>query len=129
VLESAHTTLKSTRGAAVAMAVLNAEAGAIVFGGIGNVAGRIISGVADRSLMSQHGTVGLQMRRQVDVPYGWPEHALLLLHSDGFVTRWSLGDDAGLLQCDPVLIAAWLVRDHCRGRDDATVVVVRRSRT
>jgi anti-sigma regulatory factor (Ser/Thr protein kinase) len=128
VLERAHTALKSTRGAAVAVATLDSDSNAIVFGGAGNIAGRILSGVGDRTLLSQHGTVGLQMRRQQDVPYDWPDHALLVMHSDGFVTRWTLGEDAALLQSDPVLIAAWLVREHVRGRDDATVVVVRRSR-
>jgi hypothetical protein len=27
---------------------------------------------------------------------------------------------------DPALAAAILIRDHCRGRDDATVVVIKR---
>jgi hypothetical protein len=31
-----------------------------------------------------------------------------------------------LLGRDPTLAAALLVRDHCRGRDDATVAVLRR---
>ena len=76
--------------------------------------------------MSQPGTLGLQMRRVQDVVHDWPEHAILVLYSDGIVSRWSLADAAGLLQCEPMVIAGWIMRDHCRGRDDATVVVVRR---
>ncbi len=127
VLERAHGALRITRGAAVAVVHLDAARGRLLFAGAGNIAGRIVSGVQDRSLLSQHGTVGLQIRRLQDVPYEWPEHSLLILHSDGLATRWTLADTPGLLQCDPLVIAAWLVREHSRGRDDVTVVVIRRS--
>lgn len=127
VLERAHGALRITRGAAVAVVHLDAARGTLLFAGAGNIAGRIVSGVQDRSLLSQHGTVGLQIRRLQDVPYDWPEHSLLILHSDGLATRWTLTDTPGLLQCDPLVIAAWLVREHSRGRDDVTVVVIRRS--
>ena len=126
VLGLAHDALRSTRGAAVAMAVLDADAGEVRFAGAGNIAGRLISGVEDRSLLSQHGTVGLQIRRLQDVTYGWGDHAILVLHSDGVVTRWSLAQAAGLLACHPSVIAGWVVRDHVRGRDDVTVVVLKR---
>jgi hypothetical protein len=32
----------------------------------------------------------------------------------------------GILQHHPTVIAAWLIKDHCRGPDDATVVVLKR---
>jgi anti-sigma regulatory factor (Ser/Thr protein kinase) len=126
ILERCHQALTSTRGAAVAIAELDAKAGKVTFGGAGNVIGRLISGVEDRSLVSQHGTVGMQIRQLRDVAVPWPEHALLVLHSDGIISRWSLADVGGLLQCDPSVIAAWIVRDHTRGGDDVTVVVVKR---
>lgn len=127
VLEQAHPQMRSTRGAAVAVADLDATAGTLRFAGAGNIAGRMISGVEDRSLMSQHGTLGLQVRKIHDVDYAWSQHALIILHSDGLTSRWSLGEAPGLIQCDPAVIAGWLVREHTRGRDDVTVVVVRRA--
>jgi anti-sigma regulatory factor (Ser/Thr protein kinase) len=125
VLGAAHAALRGTRGAAAAMAVLDSAARTVVFAGAGNIAGRLLSGVEDRALLSQHGTVGLQMRTLADLVYPWPAHACLVLHSDGVTSRWQLGADAAVLQCDPGVIAAWLLRDHLRGRDDATVVVIR----
>lgn len=122
-----HEALVGTRGAAVAVAALDADAGSIEFAGAGNVVGRLVSGIEDRGLMSQHGTVGLRMRRPHDLRYAWHEHAVLVLHTDGVATRWSLADDPGLLRCDAAVIAAWLIRDQLRGKDDATVVVMRRS--
>jgi hypothetical protein len=34
--------------------------------------------------------------------------------------------EPGLLRRHPSIVAAWLVRDHRRGSDDVTVVVLRR---
>ncbi len=126
LLERAHPLLRSTRGAAVAVAELDARTNAVVFAGAGNISGRLISGVEDRSLMSQHGTLGVQIRKLGDIHYPWPDHALLVLHSDGLTTRWKLDDVRGLLQCDPAVVAGWLVREHTRGHDDLTVVVIKR---
>ena len=64
----------------------------MVYAGAGNIAGRMISGVEDRSLMSQHGTLGVQIRKLQDVRYAWPDHSIVVLHSDGLATRWNLKD-------------------------------------
>ena len=126
VLERAHPALRSTRGAAVSIVELDANAGTVVYAGAGNISGRMISGVEDRSLMSQHGTLGVAIRRLQDVTYPWPEHSIVVLHSDGLATRWNLKDVGGLLQCDPGVVAGWLLRDFTRGHDDVTVVVLKR---
>ena len=126
VLERAHPALRSTRGAAVAIAELDADAGTVVYAGAGNISGRLISGIEDRSLMSQHGTLGVAIRRLQDVSYPWPDHSIVVLHSDGLLTRWNLKDVGGLLQCDPAVIAGWLLRDFTRGHDDVTIVVLKR---
>ena len=126
VLERAHPALRSTRGAAVSLVELDAQAGTLVYAGAGNISGRVISGIEDRSLMSQHGTLGVQIRKLQDVTTAWPDHSIVVLHSDGLATRWNLKDVGGLLQCDPAVIAGWLLRDHTRGRDDVTVVVLKR---
>jgi anti-sigma regulatory factor (Ser/Thr protein kinase) len=127
VLERAHLAMRQTRGAAMAMVEIDVDAAGLVFAGAGNISARIISGVEDRTLLSQHGTLGAQIRRLQDTRYAWPDHALVLLHSDGVATRWNLAEDGGLLQCDPAVVAGWLLRDHARGRDDATVVVLKRT--
>lgn len=127
ILEQAHPLMRQTRGAAVSISTLDLKTNTVVAAGAGNVAGRIISGLSDRSLLSQHGTLGLKVRTLQDAIYAWPEHALLVMHSDGLQTRWKLDGLGGLLRCDPAVIAGWLVRDHTRGSDDVTVVVVKRA--
>ena len=55
--------------------------------------------------------------------YPWPAGALLVMHSDGLASHWSLDSYPGLRLRHPALVAAVLYRDHQRGRDDVTVVV------
>jgi len=128
-LEQMHSQLRTTRGAAVCLAHLDASQGLVQYAGAGNISGRIISGVADKSLATQHGTVGVQIRRPDENRAEWIDHGLVILHSDGLNTRWDSATLMPLLQRDPALVAALLLRDHTRQRDDTTVVVVRRRDT
>ncbi len=126
MVRQAHARLRSTRGAA--LMVLNVDAGASVVrsSGAGNVVGRLVSGTADRTLLTQHGTAGVTIRTPEEATNAWPPHAMLVVFSDGIETRWKAEEIVPVLARDPTLAAAVLARDHCRGRDDATVAVLRR---
>ncbi len=126
LLTRAHEELRRTRGAAVSILHLDIAEATIRCCGAGNVLARVISGVSDRAVLTQHGTVGLQIRRPEEVLQPWPDHAVLIVHSDGIESRWGADRLMPVLGRDPQLVAAILIRDHCRGRDDATVVVMRR---
>ena len=125
-LGQAHSELRTTRGAAVTALQADAHAGTVRSAGAGNVIARIVAGDSDRTLLSQHGTIGVQVRRLEEVPAQWPAHAVLVLHSDGIEGRWASALLHPMLAHDPTLAAAVLMREHLRGRDDATVIVVRR---
>jgi hypothetical protein len=93
---------------------------------VGNIAARIYDGSLSRhNLVSLNGTAGHQCERIQEFNYPWPEDGLLILHSDGLSTSTGLETYPGLAARDPALIAGVLYRDFCRGRDDATVVVVK----
>jgi hypothetical protein len=47
------------------------------------------------------------------------------MHSDGISSQWQLDPYPGLRITHPGLVAGVLFRDFWRGRDDATVVVVK----
>ena len=125
LLGDMHTALQTTRGAAVCC--LRMDSDAVRCAGAGNVVTRIVSGVTDRTMVTQHGSVGLQMRRAQEQALALPPYALAVVHSDGIETRWDPARIRPLLDRDPTLIAALLLRDHTRVRDDATVVVLRRA--
>lgn len=125
-LRQAHLALQTTRGAAVLLAQIEHEPAAVSYVGAGNVVGRVVSGVFDKSLITQHGTAGLTIRAPETATMALPPHALVILHSDGLDTRWKPEVILPAMRGDPSLVAAILWRDHSRQRDDATVVVVRR---
>lgn len=127
LIERTHARLRSTRGAAVMALHADARAGSVRSAGAGNVVGRLVSGTSDRTILTQNGTAGVTIRTPEEVKYDWPPYALLVVCSDGIETRWGPEILAPVLGRDPTLAAAVLMRDHCRGRDDATVAVVQRA--
>lgn len=122
--DRAHRALSGSRGAAVASAHATASAG-VRYAGVGNISGTIVNHDDSRGMFSQNGTAGVQMRKAQQLDYAWPDRALLIMHSDGLTSRWSVRSYEGLFARHPAVIAAILHRDHLRGRDDATIVVVR----
>jgi anti-sigma regulatory factor (Ser/Thr protein kinase) len=120
-----HDGLRATRGAAAAIAEVDRRRGLVRYVGVGNIGATVLVDGTTRSLVSLHGTLGHDVRKLREFQYPWPSGALLVLHSDGLVTHWSLDGYAGLTRRHPRLIAGVLYRDFKRGRDDATVVVLR----
>jgi anti-sigma regulatory factor (Ser/Thr protein kinase) len=126
VIQFVFDALKSTRGAAVALAALDHREGKLTFCGLGNISGVILkTGEAPRHVVSHNGIAGHTMRRLQEFTYPWPPQSLMVLHSDGVSTSWSLNKYAGLTTRRPDVIAGVLYRDFRRGMDDATVVVAR----
>ena len=78
-------------------------------------------------MMSHNGTAGLEIRNLQEFTYGWDPRSVLILHSDGLNTRWTLEQYPGLIIRHPAIIAGTLYRDFRRGRDDVTVVAVSES--
>jgi serine phosphatase RsbU (regulator of sigma subunit) len=123
LLDGVHQALRSTRGAAVAVARVEPENGRVRYAGIGNIAGLIVSGADTQQMVSHNGTAGHQVRRIQEFNYSWRRGSVLVMHSDGLGSRWSLRSYPGLQMRDPAVIAGVLYRDHNRGRDDVSVVV------
>ena len=121
-----HAGMRSTRGAAAAVASTGPTASAGVrYAGVGNLSAVLARAQDSRSLMSHNGTVGLQARKIQELSYPWPAEAVLVMHSDGLQSHWRLDQYSGLAQRDAALIAGVLYRDFARGRDDVSVVVQR----
>lgn len=122
--EHAHRALSGSRGAAIAAAQVS-PAAVVRYAGVGNISASVVSPETSRGMMSQNGTAGLQMRKVLQFDYPWPDRALLVMHSDGLSNRWALDDYQGLITRHPAVVAGVLHRDFLRGRDDATIVVMR----
>jgi anti-sigma regulatory factor (Ser/Thr protein kinase) len=124
ILKVTHDALRSTRGAAVAIADIDCDSGMVTFSGIGNIAGAVLASDR-RNMVSQNGTLGHTVRTISEFTYAWAPDALVILNSDGLQSQWSLNAYPGIAVRDASLIAAVLYRDFNRGRDDATVVVAK----
>ena len=127
ILQAVHDALRSTRGAAAAVAELSTRRREIVFAGVGNIAGVILSPdrTAARSLVSHNGTLGAEARRYQEFVYPCPAGSLLVMHSDGLGSQWQFDRYPGLANRHPAMVAAVLYRDFRRTRDDVTVLAVR----
>lgn len=90
------------------------------------MAGSIVAGSRlRRQMVSINGTVGHEMGTARQYQYPLEPGAVIVLHSDGLSTHWSLDKYPGLFQRHPSVIAGVLFRDCRRVRDDVTVVVAR----
>ena len=125
MIERAHGSLRSTRGAAMAVAAVDLAANIVCYCAVGNISTTIVHKEQIRHLVSLNGIVGQEARKITEFTYPWSRESLLVMHSDGLTARWDLKAYPALVQRDPALIAGVLYRDLSRGRDDATVLVAR----
>jgi anti-sigma regulatory factor (Ser/Thr protein kinase) len=129
VLQTVHAALRSTRGCAGAVAHIDWERRVITYAGVGNIAGVVLSASERWNMASYTGTLGHVVRTFTEFTYAWPADAIMVLNSDGLVTRWTLDPYPGISAHDASLIAGVLYRDFNRGHDDATVVVIKQVAT
>jgi anti-sigma regulatory factor (Ser/Thr protein kinase) len=122
VLELANNTLRPTRGAAAAVAILDVAARRVRFCGVGNIVCGIVADDHAHHLVSHNGILGAAPRIG-EFDYEWRAGATLIMHSDGLASRWPLARWSGLWLRHPALIAGIVYRDLARGTDDAVVVV------
>ena len=125
IVKDMHAALRKTRGAALAIAKIHFDKRLLTFAGVGNISASIVSVGASRSIPSHNGTVGHQMARVQEFTYPWNADSILVMHSDGLGTHWTLEGYPGIWNRHPSVIAAILHRDFYRGRDDVTVLVAK----
>lgn len=133
---AAHEAMRGTRGGVLGAAVIDPARGELAYAGVGNISGWVLPPGGGQhggrqhggrqGLVSREGTAGTQARspRPFESRLPWPPGATLILTSDGIRTLRDLPSYPRLARHDPAVAAAVLYRDHERGTDDATVLVV-----
>lgn len=124
-LATVHDGVRHTRGAAAAVVRIARSKQILTFAGIGNIVAAVVGLDSTRHAVSHNGTLGHEARHFREYTYPWPAAGLLVMHSDGLISHWSLDRYPGLKQRHPGVVAATLYRDFSRGRDDVSVVVAR----
>ncbi|MEV5321034.1 ATP-binding SpoIIE family protein phosphatase [Streptomyces sp. NPDC052687] len=129
LLRLLHSALGGTRGAAVGVAQLDEATHRLSYAGVGNIGARLRTDEGWQPLISHPGIVGAHFPATVPVQQSsWRPDSLLILHSDGLPGRWSPPQDRGLLDHDPAVTAAVVLRDAGSAasplRDDTSVAVL-----
>lgn len=124
ILQNADIALRSTRGAVMAIAETRLSDRTVSFTGVGNISGCVTDGSAAQHFVSTNGTLGVVSKPKT-FQYEWPAGNVMLLYSDGLLSRWDLERYPGLRNRHPSIIAGVLYQNYSRGRDDVTVLAAR----
>jgi anti-sigma regulatory factor (Ser/Thr protein kinase) len=124
MLKMVHQEIKRTRGAVGAIAIVDTQKGNVMFCGIGNISGKVLSGEMSKSLISYNGILGHNIPTSFNThPFSWNDTSMLVLHSDGLNSRWDINKFPYLKKHDPSIIAATLYKQHTRKTDDVLVII------
>jgi anti-sigma regulatory factor (Ser/Thr protein kinase) len=128
-VQGIHQALRQTRGVVLGLAEIDFVDHVLRFTGIGNIEGAIYMPDRVDHLVSGNGTAGYEIGRIKELTYPYPEGTILVINSDGCTSQLSLHPYVGLSRKPAALIAGVLYRDFNRGRDDVTVLVIKRALT
>ena len=130
MLKSLHQSLRGSRGAVGAVAKLDFENGLLVYAGLGNITGILVSGAEKKHLTSLNGTIGYEARKFMEFSHAWTAQSTLIMHTDGCSSK--LSEDLCTLDIETTtasLLAGALYQHHAKNTDDATVLVVKQAGT
>ena len=119
--------LEGTRGAVAAVVRLDRSIGRLSYAAIGNITTIVVQNGRAKRLPVRDGLLGGRQSRPHEERIATNSDAVLIMHSDGLATLRKLEDRAALLHRSAPVIAARLLHEAARGRDDASVVVARMS--
>jgi anti-sigma regulatory factor (Ser/Thr protein kinase) len=127
VLEACDAALQGTRGAVMAVARIDEEAGTVTHVGAGNVTSRVEGFGRTYTLATRATTLGSRGSKQkaTEETTAIAPGEALIVFTDGLRSRTSLMERPDLLREHPIVIAEWLLTEFGRGTDDALVLVVR----
>jgi len=126
LIREMHERVKKSRGLVATIVSVDYASESWTICGVGNISTRIYMGMDNKTYTPYNGIIGHNIPRTLNatvVPYSL--HQILVMHSDGLRTRWSLNDLTSIIKQDPGLIAAALYKDNLRGNDDATILVAK----
>ena len=107
-LAAIHEGLRHTRGAAGAVLELHWASRVLKFAGVGNISAAVVTDRSIRQTVSHNGTLGHHAAHFREYSYQWDGQALIVMHSDGLMSHWSLDPYPGLRARHPAVVAGVL---------------------
>lgn len=124
IIRDIHSNVRKTRGLVATIAVVNYKNSTWSICGVGNISTKIFTGIESKTYTPYNGIIGNNIPRTINqTVLKYEKHQMIIMHSDGIRSRWSITEMMSLLKQKPQLIAASLYKDHVRGNDDSTVFV------
>lgn len=120
-----HLKLVSTWGAVAGIVLVDFRQKKMNYGAVGNIQTRVINSPVPIHLSFFNGILGAKMRKVKVFEYPWTEGNMVIIHTDGISSTWSLEAYPHLKEKSPLLIAAVLARDFAQENDDVTIIVGR----
>jgi len=127
LVQRCHEGLRSTRGVVMSLASIDQEHGMMTWVGVGNVQGVLMrsgatKGTVQEVLLLRAGVVGSQLPALQAAVLPIAKGDTLVFATDGI--RGEFAEDLSALE-SPQRAADRILEHHCRGNDDALVLVVR----
>ncbi len=127
LLQRCHEGLRATRGVVLSLASIDPEHGMMTWAGVGNVQGALMragsrKGAVQEVLMLRGGVVGSQLPALQAAVLPVAKGDTLVFVTDGI--RGEFAEGLSALE-SPQRAADRILKRHCRGNDDALVLVVR----
>ena len=127
LVQRCHEGLRSTRGAVLSLASIDPEHGMMTWLGVGNVQGVLMragskKGTGQEVLLLRAGVVGSQLPALEAAVLPIAKGDTLVFVTDG--VRGEFAEGLSALE-SPQRVADKILKQHCRGNDDALVLVVR----
>ena len=124
LIQRLHVHLKGSRGAAVGLCAIDADAGRLTYVGTGNTVVRRFGGT-DTRLVSQDGVLGQNMRTPRPQTLELESGDLVVLYTDGVKDRFTSDDYAGVFRHAPKDVVRNIVERFGKDHDDSACIAVR----
>ncbi|WP_370203098.1 ATP-binding protein [Salipiger bermudensis] len=121
-------TLVGRRGAVAALVHVAQPQMELRYAGLGNISTLVIGAQGVRRMAVRDGRIGGAATRGYEEATQLKPGDMVILHSDGLKTLRENHFPQGLLRKSPLLIAGFFLDRAFRGRDDASIVVMRINR-
>jgi anti-sigma regulatory factor (Ser/Thr protein kinase) len=126
IIKEINKNLKHTRGLVATIATLDHKTKEWELCGVGNISTRLQKGLENKNYVCNNGIIGFNIPSRLENSrHEMEKFQQLILCSDGIKPRWDLIKYPGILKYDPMILAAVLYKDHARGNDDMTTVIVK----
>ncbi len=124
-----HQGIKKTRGMVANVILFNNEEQKWTIAGVGNIATRFMSGLAQRNYIPYNGIVGHNIPGTMnDVHYTQEEYNQFISCSDGIRSRWDTQKFPSIIKADPMIFAAAIYKEYARRTDDTSVIICKLAR-